>query len=262
MLGLLLLFNATAMYICSLLSASVDDGAMNGLLYSAFITTGAALVTLVITRNRKREIRKRDGYLTVVLGWLSMVLFGTLPYLLTGALESYSDALFETMSGFTATGATIIQDIEALPKSIILWRSLTHWLGGMGIIVLAVAILPLLGIGGVQLFSAEATGLGGDKLHPRISDTAKRLWYIYVGFTALEAILLSLAGMTVFDAVNHSMSTMASGGFSTKNESLAYWNHRPVIQYIVTLFISFKISVHDLLEIIQNSEDQGSFIIF
>ncbi|MGB2460917.1 MAG: TrkH family potassium uptake protein, partial [Flavobacteriaceae bacterium] len=237
MLGLLLLFNATAMYICSLLSASVDDGAMNGLLYSAFITTGVALVTLVITRNRKREIRNRDGYLTVVLGWLSMVLFGTLPYLLTGALESYSDALFETMSGFTATGATIIQDIEALPKSIILWRSLTHWLGGMGIIVLAVAILPLLGIGGVQLFSAEATGLGGDKLHPRISDTAKRLWYIYVGFTALEAILLSLAGMAVFDAVNHSMSTMASGGFSTKNESLAYWNHRPVIQYIVTLFM-------------------------
>jgi len=237
MLGMLLLFNATAMYICSLLSASTKDGAMDGLLYSAFITTGIALVILVVTRNRKREIRKRDGYLTVVLGWLSMVLFGTLPYLMTGALESYSDALFETMSGFTATGATIIQDIEALPKSIILWRSLTHWLGGMGIIVLAVAILPLLGIGGVQLFSAEATGLGGDKLHPRISDTAKRLWYIYVGFTALEAILLSLAGMTVFDAINHSMSTMASGGFSTKNESLAYWNHKPIIQYIVTLFM-------------------------
>lgn len=216
MLGMLLLFNATAMYICSVLSAYLDDGAMDGLLFSAFITTGVALATLFITRNRKREIRKRDGYLTVVLGWLSMVLFGTLPYLMTGTLGSYSDALFETMSGFTATGATIIQDIEALPKSIILWRSLTHWLGGMGIIVLAVAILPLLGIGGVQLFSAEATGVGGDKLHPRISDTAKRLWYIYVGFTALEALLLALAGMTVFDAINHSMSTMASGGFSTK----------------------------------------------
>ena len=135
--------------------------------------------------------------------------------------------MFETMSGFTATGATIIKDIEALPKSIVLWRSLTHRLGGMGIIVLAVAILPLLGIGGVQLFSAEATGVGGDKLHPRISDTAKRLWYIYVGFTVLEAILLSLAGMSVFDAANHSMSTMASGGFSTKNDSLAYWNHNP-----------------------------------
>ncbi|MGB2183997.1 MAG: TrkH family potassium uptake protein, partial [Flavobacteriaceae bacterium] len=237
MLGLLLLFNATAMFVCTLLSVYLDDGATEGLLFSSLITTGIGLFLLLITRNRKREIKMRDGYLTVVMGWLSMVIFGTLPYLLTQSLASYSDALFETMSGFTATGATIVQDIEALPKSIILWRSLTHWLGGMGIIVLAVAILPLLGIGGVQLFSAEATAVGGDKLHPRISHTAKRLWYIYVGFTALEALMLALAGMSVFDAINHSMSTMASGGFSTKNESLAYWNNSPTIQYIVTLFM-------------------------
>ena len=237
MLGLLLLFNATAMFVCTLLSVYLDDGATEGLLFSSLITTGMGLLLLLITRNRKREIKMRDGYLTVVMGWLSMVIFGTLPYLLTQSLASCSDALFETMSGFTATGATIVQDIEALPKSIILWRSLTHWLGGMGIIVLAVAILPLLGIGGVQLFSAEATAVGGDKLHPRISHTAKRLWYIYVGFTALEALLLALAGMSVFDAINHSMSTMASGGFSTKNESLAYWNNSPMIQYIVTLFM-------------------------
>ena len=237
MLGLLLLFNATAMFVCTLLSVYLDDGATEGLLFSSLITTGIGLLLLLITRNRKREIKMRDGYLTVVMGWLSMVIFGTLPYLMTQSLASYSDALFETMSGFTATGATIVQDIEALPKSIILWRSLTHWLGGMGIIVLAVAILPLLGIGGVQLFSAEATAVGGDKLHPRISHTAKRLWYIYVGFTALEALLLALAGMSVFDAINHSMSTMASGGFSTKNESLAYWNNSPMIQYIVTLFM-------------------------
>ena len=237
MLGLLLLFNATAMFVCTLLSVYLDDGATEGLLFSSLITTGMGLLLLLITRNRKREIKMRDGYLTVVMGWLSMVIFGTLPYLLTQSLASYSDALFETMSGFTATGATIVQDIEALPKSIILWRSLTHWLGGMGIIVLAVAILPLLGIGGVQLFSAEATAVGGDKLHPRISHTAKRLWYIYVGFTGLEALMLTLAGMSVFDAINHSMSTMASGGFSTKNESLAYWNNSPIIQYIVTLFM-------------------------
>ena len=237
MLGLLLLFNATAMFVCTLLSVYLDDGATEGLLFSALTTIGIGLLLLLITRNRKREIRMRDGYLTVVMGWLSMVIFGTLPYLLTQSLASYSDALFETMSGFTATGATIVQDIEALPKSIILWRSLTHWLGGMGIIVLAVAILPLLGIGGVQLFSAEATAVGGDKLHPRISHTAKRLWYIYVGFTALESLMLALAGMSVFDAINHSMSTMASGGFSTKNESLAYWNDSPIIQYTVTLFM-------------------------
>ena len=237
MMGLLLLLNATAMLMCSLLSSYLDDGALEGLITASLVTVSVALLVLLITRNRKREIKKRDGYLTVVMGWLTMVLFGSLPYLMTGSLTSYADALFETMSGFTATGATIVKDIESLPASIILWRSLTHWLGGMGIIVLAIAILPLLGIGGVQLFSAEASGVGGDKLHPRISDTAKRLWYIYVGFTALETILLYLAGMTFFDAINHAMSTMASGGFSTKNESLAYWNHRPLIQYIVTLFM-------------------------
>ena len=165
---------------------SADDGAMNGLLYSAFITTGVALVALVLTRNRKREIRKRDGYLTVVLGWLSMVLFGTLPYLLTGVLESYSDALFETMSGFTVTGATIIQDIEALPKVLFCGDPLRTGLAAWVLLYWQWRFYLYWGIGGVQLFSAEATGLGGDKLHPRISDTAKRLWYIYVGFTALR----------------------------------------------------------------------------
>ena len=126
MLGLLLMFNATAMFVCTLLSVYLDDGATEGLLFSALTTIGIGLLLLLITRNRKREIKMRDGYLTVVMGWLSMVIFGTLPYLLTQSLASYSDALFETMSGFTATGATIVQDIEALPKSIILWRSLTH----------------------------------------------------------------------------------------------------------------------------------------
>lgn len=236
-LGLLLLFNGGAMLIASLVSLFLDDGATSGLFLSTGITFGVGLSMMLLTRKEKREIKKRDGYLIVVLGWLVMVVFGTLPFLTTDSIDSLTDAFFETMSGYTATGATVIQDIEALPKSLILWRSLTHWLGGMGIIVLAIAILPLLGIGGVQLFSAEAPGVGGDKLHPRISDTAKRLWYIYVGFTALQALLLSLAGMSVFDAVNHAMSTMASGGFSSKNASMSYWNHLPLVQYIVILFM-------------------------
>ena len=236
-LGLLLLFNAAAMLVATLVSLIVDDGASSGLLLSTGITFGVGLSMMLLTLKQKREIKKRDGYLIVVLGWLVMVVFGTLPFLTTGSVHSLTDAFFETMSGYTATGATIIQDIEALPKSLILWRSLTHWLGGMGIIVLAIAILPLLGIGGVQLFSAEAPGVGGDKLHPRISDTAKRLWYIYVGFTALQTLLLSLAGMSVFDAVNHAMSTMASGGFSSKNASMAHWNHLPLVQYIVIVFM-------------------------
>lgn len=236
-LGLLLLFNAGAMLIASMVSLFLDDGATLGLLLSTGITFGVGLTMMLLTLKQKREIKKRDGYLIVVLGWLVMVVFGTLPFLTTETIHSLTDAFFETMSGYTATGATVIQDIEALPKSLILWRSLTHWLGGMGIIVLAIAILPLLGIGGVQLFSAEAPGVGGDKLHPRISHTAKRLWYIYVGFTALQALLLTLAGMGVFDAVNHAMSTMSSGGFSTKNASMAYWNHLPLVQYIVILFM-------------------------
>ena len=236
-LGLLLLFNAAAMLVASTASLFLDDGATSGLLLSTGITFGVGRTWMLLTLRQKREIKKRDGYLIVVLGWLVMVVFGTLPFLTAGSFHSLTDAFFETISGYTATGATIIQDIEALPKSLILWRSLTHWLGGMGIIVLAIAILPLLGIGGVQLFSAEAPGVGGDKLHPRISDTAKRLWYIYVGFTALQTLLLSLAGMSVFDAVNHAMSTMASGGFSSKNASMAHWNHLPLVQYIVIVFM-------------------------
>jgi trk system potassium uptake protein TrkH len=141
------------------------------------------------------------------------------------------------MSGYTTTGATILNDIEIVPKGVLFWRSTTHWIGGMGIIVLAIAILPLLGIGGMQLFSAEAPGPSSDKLHPRITDTAKRLWLIYLGYTVAETILLKVAGMSFFDAINHSMSTLSTGGFSTKNASLAYWNDQPIIQYIVIAFM-------------------------
>lgn len=123
---------------------------------------------------------------------------------------------FETISGYTTTGATILNDIEVVPYGVLFWRSMTHWIGGMGIIVLAIAILPLLGIGGMQLFAAEAPGPSADKLHPRITDTAKRLWLIYFGYTVLETIFLKIAGMTFFDAINHAMSTLSTGGFSTK----------------------------------------------
>lgn len=236
-MGILLLFNGSAMGVVTMVSYFFNDGALRGLLLSTIITLATSLTFLLTTKSYPKVIRKREGYIVVVLGWLIMVVFGTLPYLLTTAIADITNAFFETMSGFTTTGATILNDIEGLPKSIILWRSITHWMGGMGIIVLAIAILPLLGIGGVQLFTAEAPGLGGDKLHPRISDTAKRLWLIYVGLTLLESLLLLLAGMSLFDAVNHAMSTMASGGFSTKNASLAHWNSNPFIQYIIILFM-------------------------
>jgi len=166
-----------------------------------------------------------------------MTLSGTLPYILTNSIPSFTEAFFETMSGYTTTGATILNDIEIVPKGVLFWRSLTHWIGGMGIIVLAIAILPLLGIGGMQMFAAEAPGPSADKLHPRITDTAKRLWLIYFGYTAAETILLKVAGMSFFDAINHALATLSTGGFSTKNASVAYWNHKPIIQYIIIVFM-------------------------
>jgi len=194
---------------------------------------------MFFSRNPTKVINRRDGYLIVIFGWLTMVFSGTLPYVFTDTINNIPDLIFETMSGYTTTGSSIIGDIESLPQSIIFWRSMTHWLGGMGIIVLAIAILPLLGIGGMQLFSAEAPGSGisGDKIHPRISNTAKRLWFIYIGLTLAETLLLYFAGMSLFDAINHSMSNIATGGFSTKNDSLSYWNSIPLIQYIIVFFM-------------------------
>jgi len=238
-IGLLLLFNGGAMFITAGVSLLTSDGVVNEITSSAIIIISIGLILMLSNKNNIRQINKKDGYLIVTVGWLTMIFSGMLPYYMTDSISSFSNLIFESMSGYTATGSTIINDVESLPKSIIFWRSMTHWLGGMGIIVLAIAILPLLGIGGMQLFSAEAPGSGisGDKIHPRISATAKRLWYIYVGLTFVETLALNFAGMSIFDAINHSMSNIATGGFSTKNNSLAYWNSIPQIQYIIIFFM-------------------------
>ena len=238
-IGILLLFNGGAMLISSLVSLIVNDGFVKEITLSAFIVIFLGFVIISLTKNNKKKLNKRDGYLIVTIGWLTMVFSGMLPYYFTDSITSFSNLFFETMSGYTTTGSTILNDIEVLPKSIIFWRSMTNWLGGMGIIVLAIAIIPLLGIGGMQLYSAEApgTGINGDKIHPRISATAKRLWGIYVGLTVVETVLLKLAGMSFFDAINSSMSNIASGGFSSKNASIGYWNDVPLIQYIIILFM-------------------------
>ncbi len=233
------MFNGGAMFITAGVSLLTNDGVVNDIASSAIIIISIGLILMLSNKNNIRQINKKDGYLIVTVGWLTMIFSGMLPYYMTDSISSFSNLIFESMSGYTATGSTIINDVESLPKSVIFWRSMTHWLGGMGIIVLAIAILPLLGIGGMQLFSAEAPGSGisGDKIHPRISATAKRLWYIYVGLTLLETLALNLAGMSIFDAINHSMSNIATGGFSTKNNSLAYWNSIPQIQYIIIFFM-------------------------
>ena len=237
LMGLLLLFNGGFMLIAALVSGIYDDGVTLDITLAAIITLLLGILSMFYTRGHDKEVKKKEGYIIVTLGWIVMSASGILPYVFSGAIPSITNAFFETISGYTTTGASILNDIESLPKGILFWRSLTHWIGGMGIIVLAIAILPLLGIGGMQLFSAEAPGPNADKLHPRITDTAKRLWLIYFGYTAAETLLLSVAGMSFFDAINHSMATLSTGGFSTKNASLAYWNNRPLIQYIVIFFM-------------------------
>lgn len=178
----------------------------------------------------------REGFAVVTFGWLTFAVFGALPYLLSGAISSPLDALFETMSGFTTTGSTILADIESLPRSILFWRSLTHWLGGMGIIVLSLAILPMLGVGGMQLFQAEVPGPTADRLKPRIQDTAKLLWGVYVIFTVLETLLLMAGNMSFYDAICHSFATLATGGFSTRNASIAAYDSA-YIDWVITLFM-------------------------
>ncbi|WP_375238244.1 TrkH family potassium uptake protein [Aurantibacter sp.] len=236
-LGLLLLFNGGFMLLSALVSFIYSDGVTLQLCLSGLISIAIGGLFMLFTRNHKKVLNKREGYIVVTFGWIAMTLSGTLPYLITESIPNFTNAFFETMSGYTTTGASILNDIEAVPYGVLFWRSLTHWIGGMGIIVLAVAILPLLGIGGMQLFAAEAPGPSADKLHPRITDTAKRLWLIYFGYTAAETLLLKLAGMSFFDAINHAMCTLSTGGFSTKNASVAFWNDNPLIQYIIIFFM-------------------------
>ena len=235
-LGILLLINGGFMALCLPISFYYGEQDWTAILTSSLITIGAGALLKYLTRNKKsKELKKKDGYLIVTAGWIFMSIFGALPYIISGSIPDFSNAFFETISGYTTTGASILTDIEAVPNGILFWRSLTQWIGGMGIIVLALAILPFLGIGGMQLFVAEAPGITPDKLQPRIQETAKRLWFLYVGLTLAEAIALYVAGMGAFDAVNHSLTTMATGGFSTKNDSLQF--AEPVIQYIVIFFM-------------------------
>ena len=205
------------------------------------IAAGVALLiglTLnCIGRDADKRFSRRDGYLIVSLSWIVFSLVGMLPYVLSGYIPSVSDAFFETMSGFTTTGASILNDIEALPHGLLFWRSMTQWIGGLGIIFFTIAVLPVFGVGGVQLFAAEATGPRHDKVHPRISVTAKWIWSIYLGLTVVCAFLFSLGGMSVFDSICHSMATTATGGFSTRNASIAAFDSA-YIEY-VTIFFMF-----------------------
>lgn len=206
------------------------------IIYAANITLVSGGIMWLLTRNYKdQNVGRREGFIMVSLTWVAFSLFGALPFYISKEIPSYTDAFFETMSGFTTTGASVLTDIESVSKGLLFWRSMTHWMGGMGIIVLSLAVLPLLGIGGMQLFIAEVPGPVPDKLHPRVTETAKRLWAIYVLITFAEIIFLMFGGMPFFDSICHSFGTMATGGFSTKNDSIA--SYSPYIQYVITFFM-------------------------
>ena len=182
-----------------------------------------------------REMTAREGFAAVGLSWIAMAFIGTLPYLVTSSVSGLTDAFFETAAGFTTTGSSIVPDPAQLGHGILWWRALTQWMGGMGIIVLSIAILPLLGTGGVQLARAESPGPTPDRLTPRFRETAKRLWLVYLGLTGAETILLSFSDMSVFDAITHSFTTMSTGGFGTKAASLAAFDN--FAQWIVIVFM-------------------------
>jgi trk system potassium uptake protein TrkH len=235
-MGALLLLEAIFMAVAMGVSLWYKEADTGVFLVSTIITLLAGVIGLFIGRRAESRMGEREGYVIVAMVWVVFSAFGLLPYYLSGQVPSFTDAWFESMSGFTTTGATIIPDLNIITHGLLFWRSLTQWIGGMGIIVLSIAILPIFGLNGMQLYAAEVTGLTYEKLSPRISDTAKMMWTTYVILTASEILGLWLCGMPIFDAVCHSFSTIATGGFSTKNNSLEFYDSA-AIHYLVTFFM-------------------------
>ena len=236
-IGIIISFLGLSMAVPLCVSLLYQDGSAPAFLVSMLITVGMGFLLFVITRREhETSLNHRDGVAVVTFGWLAAGLAGAVPYLVSGAIPGFTDAYFESLSGFTTTGASILTEIEGLPRGILLWRSITQWFGGMGIIVLSIAILPFLGIGGMQLYKAEVPSPVVDKLKPRISETAKTLWKVYLLITALQVVLLFLGGMSLFDAVCHAFCTMPTGGFSPKNASIAAYNS-PYIDGVVIVFM-------------------------
>ena len=207
------------------------------LLISSGILFGVGISLYAIGfRANEYTAGRREGMLTVTLTWLLLSLLGMLPFYLGGYIDNITDAFFETMSGFTTTGSTILTDIEALPKGVLFWRSLTQWQGGIGMIVFTVALMPILGGGATQMFNAETPGITHERFRPRVTQVAKRLWGVYVFLTVLLIGLLWIGPMNLYDAVNHALTAISTGGYSTKNASIAYW-HSAYIEYVITIFM-------------------------
>lgn len=248
-LGILLLFEGMFMLLCIPFSLYYDGVDTHAILLSAAITLISGVLFSIPGKVKKMKVTTKDAYIIVTISWIFISLFGTLPYMLSGEIPIFANAFFESISGFTTTGASILTDIESVSKGILFWRSMTHWIGGIGIIVLFTAIMPLLGSSSMQLFSVETSAVTIEKLHPQIKGTAIRLSMVYFLLTAMETILLMIGKMNLFDALCHSFGTIATGGFSTQNASVA--NYSPYIQYVIIIFmvlagINFTIHYYSL----------------
>ena len=234
-MGVLTMLEALFMLVPTFTAWWYHEADLGAWLVSSIITWFTCWWMILAGRKAERRVGEREGYVIVAAVWVVYSLFGMLPYWLSGTLPDITDAWYETMAGFTTTGSTVFTDVAVQRHSILLWRSLSQWIGGMGIIVLSVAILPMFGLGGMQLYSAEVTGVSYEKLSPRIADTAKHMWITYIGLTVGEGILLWLFGMGKFDAVCHAMSTISTGGFATHNDSVIGFS--PAIQWIILVFM-------------------------
>lgn len=236
-IGFLLFIEAGLLLLCSLFPIYYDEKDLVPILIAAAASTIGGIVLSLGGRNANRkQLNRRDGYIIVAISWVVFTLFGMLPYYISGYIPNITDAFFETISGFTTTGASILNNIEALPHGLLFWRSMTQWIGGLGIIFFTLAVLPIFGSGGVQLFAAEATGPKHDKVRPRIEETARWIWSIYLGLTILGIVLFRLGDMSWFDSICHSLTTTATGGYSTKQNSIAAYDSI-YIEYVTTILM-------------------------
>ncbi len=243
------MFESVFMISAFIVSMIYNESDIVGFEESIGVTFGVGLLFILLFRRSKHlRIGKKDSFIIVAITWIVISLFGSLPFYLSHSIPDFTNAFFESISGFTTTGSSILTDIESLPHGILFWRSLTHWIGGMGIIVLVVAIIPFLKIGGMHLFNAESSMSIEEKFRPRIFEVAKRLWFIYIAITVLEVIMLCFGGMSLFDSICHSFGTVATGGFSPRNTSITEYN--AYIQYVIAAFMlvsGINFSIHYLI---------------
>ena len=236
LIGLLLAFESMLLLACCCVSIIYGERDLMSFIVSFAVCLSVSAILLVYGRRRKCAMSRNEGYIVVALSWVFFSVFGMVPYLWGGFIPNITDAFFETMSGFTTTGATILDNIESMPHGILFWRSLTQWIGGLGIVCFTIVLLPGFGASSQMLYLSEATGVTHNKLYPKTRVMARYIFMVYILLTAVESALLMAGGMGLFDALCHSMTTTATGGFSTKQESIAYW-HSPYMEYVVSIFM-------------------------